>query len=156
MLEIDLRLLEGSLLWYGIVSIFLYFLSAIKKVQYTQFITRNKFLKLWVVCIILAVMQIVCVIGMEIVKADENMSGELYAILVVSIFVFTISSRVLFLSIMIKRAVGFTYKKTILFFFCTLLLLNEILNIVLFLFVVIFSVLWLLIPIHIPKETGSV
>ena len=68
MLEIDLRLLEGSLLWYGIVSIFLYFLSAIKKVQYTQFITRNKFLKLWVVCIILVVMQIVCVIGMEIVK----------------------------------------------------------------------------------------
>ena len=45
-LEINLQLLEGTLAVYSVVGIFLYFLSAIKKIQYTQFITRNNFLAL--------------------------------------------------------------------------------------------------------------
>lgn len=53
MLEINLQLLEGTLAVYSVVGIFLYFLSAIKKIQYTQFITRNNFLKIWIGCIVL-------------------------------------------------------------------------------------------------------
>lgn len=152
MLEINLHFLEGTLTLYVVVGIFLYFLSVIKQVHYTQFITRNKFLKMWVACIILAILQVICAIGIELIRSNESMQGWLYTILIASIFAFGIASRTLFLIIIIKRAVRFTYKKLILFAFCISLLLNEILDIIPFLFVVVFSILWLLIPINIPEE----
>ncbi|WP_314763502.1 hypothetical protein, partial [uncultured Selenomonas sp.] len=83
--------------------------------------------------------------------SNANMHGELYTILAMS-FIFEIAAKVLFLIIIFKRAVGFTYRKPLLIFFCIFLFLNEILNIIPFLFVVVFSILWLLIPINIPEE----
>ena len=78
MLEINLHLLEGTLAVYSLPGIFLYFLSETKKIQYTQFITRNKFLKIWIVCIILEIMKVVCAIGIELIRSNANMHGELY------------------------------------------------------------------------------
>ena len=107
---------------------------------------------MWVACIILAILQVICAIGIELIRSNESMQGWLYTILIASIFAFGIASRTLFLIIIIKRAVRFTYKKSILFACCISLLLNEILDIIPFLFVVVFSILWLLIPINIPEE----
>ena len=151
MLEINLHLLEGTLAVYSVVGVFLYFLSVTKKIQYTQFITRNKFLKIWIGCISLEIMKVVCAIGIEFITSNANMRGELYTILAMS-FIFEIAAKVLFLIIIFKRAVGFTYRKPLLIFFCIFLFLNEILNIIPFLFVVVFSILWLLIPTNIPEE----
>ena len=151
MLEINLHLLEGTLAVYSVAGIFLYFLSIITKIQYTQFITRNKFLKIWIGCIVLEIMKVACAIGIELIMTNANIQGELYAILAMS-FVFEIAAKVLFLIIILRRAVGFTYRKSFLVCFCIFLFLNEALNIIPFLFVVVFSILWLLIPINIPEE----